>query len=163
MKRTNCQTAVSRPSCYTHSISTSQNCEVNPPKNSAPPLITPVREIDEKLIVDAEEQMSVESQVIVHCTVQIGIFGGRIRIWPSTYLFDLDSDHRSALVHAEGVSMYPTWTDLWPFQSIEFTLIFEGLPKTCVSFDLKEVIPQAGGMHIKGIPRNTTDVYKVVC
>ena len=43
--------------------------------------------------------------------------------------------------------------------TLHFTLIFNGLPKACRSFDLVELIPQAGGFEYRKINRNKSDVY----
>jgi hypothetical protein len=64
----------------------------------------------------------------------------------------------SKLITAFNISFAPQWT---LNDGKGFTLIFEGLSKGCTLFDLKEIIPQDGGFEIKGIPRNTMDVYQV--
>jgi len=42
-----------------------------------------------------------------------------------------------------------------------FTLIFQGLSKGCQLFDLVEEIPQEGGFAVRGLLRNSSDVYQV--
>ena len=106
------------------------------------------------------EQIETESQVIVHCTVK-RYRTSSARIWPTTFLFDKHSDHKSKLLHVENISMYPTWTLLDYSKSNHFTLIFEGLPKSCILFDLREVIPEPGAFVCHNIPRNHSDVYHV--
>ena len=84
-----------------------------------------------------------------------------IRIWQSTFLLDRDSNHASALVAFEKVSLYPHWTALDFTRPYVFTLVFEGLPKSVRSFDLAEVIPEPNGFRIEGIARRPGDVYEV--
>ena len=87
--------------------------------------------------------------------------GDGIRIWPSTYLFDLHSDHVSSLVHVEGISMFPTWT-ITAAGSSAFTLIFSKLPKACHVFDLVEDCDGSpGAFKVTGIKRTSDDVYYV--
>ncbi|MBC8266344.1 MAG: hypothetical protein H8E84_05200 [Flavobacteriales bacterium] len=94
-----------------------------------------------------------KGQVIIHCN------GGDIlRLWPNhTFLKPHGSNSICKLVYSEGISLYPRWIK----GPIKFTLIFEGLPKGCESFDLFEQIPEPGGFRYLGIFRNKTDVYKI--
>lgn len=101
-------------------------------------------------ILEAEER-----QTIVHCTCGEDY---AYRIWPSTCLIEHDTGKRSKLITAFNISFAPQWT---LNDGRGFTLIFEGLSKSCVSFDLKEIIPQDGGFEVTGIQRNHTDVYQV--
>ena len=110
-----------------------------------------------KTLYEADE----ESQVVVHCTFVNSEFDQAIRIWKSTYLLDRGSDHRSELVSAFNVSMYPVWTRVMGGHSLQFTLVFTGLPKSCKAFDLIEIIPQPGGFVERNIPRNEKDVYRI--
>jgi hypothetical protein len=102
-----------------------------------------------------------ESQVYVHCYFYNGAFDNLIRIWKSTVLIDRVGGHRSRLLHAENISYAPEWTRLPKNCDYRFLLIFEGLPGSCVSFDLLEDIPEEGGFFVSGILRNSTDVYHV--
>lgn len=83
-----------------------------------------------------------------------------IRIWRTTFLVDNASGNRSPLVHAENISYAPEWTLIPDKKLFHFLLIFEALPKDCVSFDLVEDIPSAG-FHVAGISRNKADVYHI--
>ena len=103
-----------------------------------------------------------ESQVVVHCSYTSAGFMDLIRIWPSTYLIDQGSSHKSELVHAENVSIAPIWTRLTYGETRVFTLIFSGLPKTCSVFDFIESIPEPNSFEIRNIQRNVSDVYFVV-
>ncbi|MBA2612730.1 MAG: hypothetical protein H0U95_12200 [Bacteroidetes bacterium] len=98
---------------------------------------------------------SEERQTIVHCTVGDDY---AYRVWPSTFLIEHGSHRRAKLIMAYNISFAPQWTIN---DGKGFTLIFEGLSKSCAVFDLKEIIPQDGGFEIVGIPRNKTDVYTV--
>ena len=98
---------------------------------------------------------SEERQTIVHCTCGEDY---AYRIWPSTFLIERESGKRAKLITAFNISFAPQWT---LNDGKGFTLIFEGLSKGCSSFDLKEIIPQEGGFEVKGIPRNTMDVYQI--
>lgn len=99
---------------------------------------------------------SEERQTIVHCTVPAGGENFAYRIWPSTFLIERESGRRVQLITAFNISFAPEWT---LNDGKGFTLIFGGLSKSCRVFDLKELIPQAGGFAASGIARNNTDVY----
>jgi len=117
-----------------------------------------VKELLESLQTEIQE----EQQVIVHCCFPASPFlGNLIRIWHSTYLFDNQSDHKSRLIYAENITIYPNWTAVPFMKDFWFTLIFSGLPKDCKSFDLKEVIPEEGGFFVESIKRNSSDIYRV--
>ncbi|MCE2790199.1 MAG: hypothetical protein LW630_09850 [Saprospiraceae bacterium] len=100
-----------------------------------------------------------EGQVIVHCLCKAGNEGMWLRIWPTTYLLDCHSPHRSELLFHENITAYPHWTTVLPHHQHQFTLIFSALPSDCILFDLKEIIPQSNGFEFVSIPRNQTDVY----
>ena len=106
--------------------------------------------------VATETMVAEEGQTIVHCICNQDAF---YRIWPSTFLIEHGTGKKARLVTAFNVSFYPQWTPKGIGQ--KFTLIFEGLSKTCVVFDMKEIIPQEGGFHVSSIVRNGTDVYTV--
>jgi hypothetical protein len=106
--------------------------------------------------VQTETMVAEENQTIVHC---ICAMDAAYRIWPSTFLIESGTGKKAKLITAFNISFYPYWTLKNAGQ--KFTLIFEGLSRNCVLFDLKEEIPQEGGFHVKGILRNSTDVYTV--
>jgi hypothetical protein len=105
------------------------------------------------------QQVEEESQVIIHCSYTSRMGYDKIRIWESTFLYAKDSNHRSKLIHVENITIYPTWMNVERGQTINFTLIFEGLPKHCKKFDLIEKIPESGGFVVMNIERNSSDVY----
>lgn len=96
-----------------------------------------------------------ERCTIVHCVLPEETL---VRIWPTTFLVQQDGT-RKTLLQAYGITRYPYWT--WAEPGYCFTLVFEGLDRSCTLFDLYEDIPQPGGFHIRDIPRNGQDVYTV--
>lgn len=121
-------------------------------------------ELDNKIFIVKELLTNIqeESQVIVHCHMDCTEFADAARIWKSTYIIDTATGIRYPLLHAEGITMYPNWTHVPEGASLNFTLFFKGLPKSCKSFDLIEVIPQPGGFECRDIPRNNSDVYHIL-
>jgi len=116
------------------------------------------KELLESLKTKTEE----EKQVIVHCCFpKSPYWGNLIRIWKSTFLIDEKTGHRSELIHADNISIFPYWTEVPPMQDYWFTLVFSGLPKDCTRFDLKEIIPEEHGFCVQNIRRNESDVYRV--
>jgi hypothetical protein len=57
--------------------------------------------------------------------------------------------------------MFPQWQTLKINATLHFTLVFEGLPTDCTSFDLVEIIPEPGAFEVKNIQRNEQDVYEI--
>ncbi len=121
----------------------------------------PGKVISPELLAELSALTSTESQVIVHCIYNSPVGDDGIRIWPSTYLFDHHSDHVSSLVHAENITMYPTWT--WTKKGDNtFTLIFSGLPKSCRVFDLiEDCNGSPGSFRVTAIKRTKDDVYYI--
>jgi len=118
--------------------------------------------LDPDLLQQAQSYPEVEQQVILHCRHHPGIFFPyQVRIWPSTYLKAKDSSHVARLIHAFNISYYPEWMSISHLKPHEFTLIFEGLPKDCLVFDLVEDIPEPAGFYVGSISRNSSDVYHV--
>ena len=101
---------------------------------------------------------SEERQTIVHCSIASADENYAYRIWPTTFLIEHGTGKQAKLITAFNISFAPQWT---LNDGKGFTLIFEGLSKGCKVFDLKEVIPQAGGFEVKGIRRNNSDVYQI--
>ena len=120
--------------------------------------ITAVPETVEQTVEFPKELVEEQGIVIVHCRYS---GGGLIRVWRSTFLVDHDSNHRSKLLHAENISLYPVWTQIDGNSGLNFTLYFEALPKSCTKFDLHEIITQSGGFFVEGIVRNEIDIYRV--
>jgi hypothetical protein len=102
-----------------------------------------------------------EGQVIVHCIYRPNEIYELIRIWKSTFLCDQNSNHRSKLLQAYNISLYPEFIKLWNRKTHRFTLVFSSLPKSCKKFDLIEDIPEPGGFAVYNILRNDTDIYTV--
>ena len=105
----------------------------------------------------ATESLAQEkSQVIIHLSYNIGL---KVRIWPSTFLICQQTGFRAKLLHVYNVARYPEWSYLPAHHT--FSLLFEGLPKGCSSFDILEDIPESNELYIGNIARNTTDVYTI--
>ncbi len=117
-------------------------------------------DIEQSILDQLCSQVDEQGQVVLHFLFKASIFGGeKIRIWPSTFLYDNQSEFRSALVHQENISLAPQWTELEPSSARFFTLVFSGLPKSCVSFDFVEHCDGGGAFHAKAVKRNKSDVY----
>ncbi|MBK8451694.1 MAG: hypothetical protein IPL42_17445 [Saprospiraceae bacterium] len=125
------------------------------------PTLKPEVKIDNEARDKLLNQMQEEAQVIVHCSFTGRMQNDKIRVWKSTYLYTKDSSHKSELILAENITMYPTWMYINKGQTINFTLIFSGLPKHCKHFDLIENIPEPGGFAFLNIERNNSDVYSL--
>jgi len=108
-----------------------------------------------------QEETSQEKQVIIHCIFTSSEGDTGIRIWPTTFLIARDVSHRSELVLAENIPLAPDWLNVSHGSTLNFTLIFSGLPDECRIFDLVEEIPQPGAFTISNIRRNEMDVYVV--
>ncbi|MCG7280086.1 hypothetical protein MHJ94_02090 [Chryseobacterium taklimakanense] len=118
--------------------------------------------IAEELLQSLQTRTLEEKQVIVHCCFPgSAAFGNLIRIWQSTFLIDDTIGHRSHLIHAENIAVFPYWTEVLPMKDFWFTLVFSGLPKECQRFDFMEVIPEEGGFFVQNIRRNESDVYRI--
>ena len=118
--------------------------------------------IAKELLESLQTKIEEEKQVIVHCCFPASPFlGNLIRIWNTTYLLDTSSSHKSKLIHAENITIYPNWTAVPFMRDFWFTLVFSGLPKECTSFDFKEIIPEEGGFFVKSIKRNASDIYRI--
>lgn len=118
--------------------------------------------IAKELLESLQTKIDEEKQVIVHCCFPASPFlGNLIRIWNTTYLVDNSSSHKSKMIHAENITIYPNWTAVPFMRDFWFTLVFSGLPKDCKSFDFKEIISEEGGFFVKSIKRNSSDIYRI--
>lgn len=99
-----------------------------------------------------------ERCVIVHCRYFSKEFSA-IRIWPTTYLIQ-DTGKTSKLLKTFNITVMPHWTQYFVMNDfIRFTLVFEGLSKTCQSFYLLEDIEESYAFYSHKIMRNHSDVY----
>ena len=118
--------------------------------------------VETKEITEVKTQVKIleseERQTIIHCNVGNVDDNYAFRIWPTTFLIEHGTGRQAKLITAFNISFAPQWT---LNDNKGFTLIFEGLSKSCAVFDLKEVIPQQGGFEVLGIVRNNSDVYQV--
>ena len=119
----------------------------------------PQVQIDEAIKQLVEHET--EKCTIVHCRLY-STEDTMLRIWPTTYLIEDDGSRRK-LIKEFNISVAPDWT-LYPTgQSYaSFTLVFEGLGRSCESFHLLEDIAEPGGFYTDAILRNRTDVYEAV-
>lgn len=102
-----------------------------------------------------------EKQVVVHCTAKGIPHLSSIRVWPTIYIIPRGSNHRSKLLHHFNIVLYPNWQLIGSSGNHRFTLIFEGLPADCKTFDILEIIPESCAFEARNIARNESDVYEV--
>ncbi len=121
----------------------------------------PKVDIAPSILKDLETRTKEEGQVVLHFILHNSYSeSSLIRIWPSSYLFDLDSSHSSDLVHVENITLFPTWKPVPANTTVCFTLIFSGLPKSCTAFQFVEDCKgSSGAWSIDRIQRNEQDVY----
>ena len=123
----------------------------------------PETRVSKKLLDEIKSQTEEMGQVVLHFLFQTKniLFGDTlIRIWPTTYLYDLGSSHRSELVHVENITYYPDWFLCPAGTETYFTLVFSGLPKSCTAFDfIEHCTNQSGAFEVRNIQRNSSDVY----
>lgn len=128
---------------------------LQPKMESSPITCTPVKN-ESAWVNQLSEQVDHQHMVLVH----LNIYGPMpYRVWPTTYLFDQHSDHRSQLLHIENMAIHPTYAYVDIGQRKHRRLNLEGLPKSCTVFDFREVIPESGPFEQKGIPHNTSEIY----
>ncbi len=125
------------------------------------PEVKPKIEIDEATLNKLLNQVDVESQVILHCSFKGCEHGNLLRVWKTTFLYANGSSHRSKLMHVDNIAIAPSWMHVNGNQTVNFTLIFTGLPADCKHFHLIENTPTMRGFLVKNIARNNSDVYTV--
>ncbi len=128
-------------------------------EQEAPDVLKP--EIDAEALASIDPATLEDSFVYVHCYFRNKWENMLIRIWKTTFLVDRTSGLRSQLLHAENISIAPSWTQIPDGIEYSFLLIFPGLPKSCKLFDLVEEISEPGGFFVSNISRNETDVYHI--
>jgi hypothetical protein len=122
--------------------------------------------IEEKVDIAPEllEQINTqeEKQVILHGIVKgFPNMDGNVRVWPTTYLIPKGSNMKCKIVHYFNIAMHPQYYFIRSNETLRFTLIFEGLPADCTSFDLVEIISEPYAFEVRDIQRNEEDVYTV--
>lgn len=118
----------------------------------------PQVEIDNAIMELLDQQT--EKCTIVHCRYFTDEPTG-VRIWPSTFLIE-NTGRRCKLIKNLNISIMPQWTfHFKENEFIRFTLVFEALGKSCVSFHLLEDIPQPYGFSSKKVLKNSSGVYTV--
>ena len=116
-----------------------------------------LKEITSDIELQKVEFGEIENQVTIHIVNGIHQY---VRIWNSVVLIDETSSTNAKLVQVYGVPMFPDWKFIPKGKT--YTLVFEGLPKSCKQFVLIENIPQSGGFIVHGIERNNLDIYKLI-
>ncbi len=117
--------------------------------------------VDMEVLASIHPELMNDSYVYVHCHFENRWEDMLIRIWRTTFLIDRTSASRSQLIHAENITYAPQWTLIPDRQSFSFLLIFSGLPKSSLQFDMIEEISEPGGFSVTNIQRNESDVYAV--
>jgi hypothetical protein len=117
--------------------------------------------IDAEILAGLKNQTEELGQVVLHFLYNAPLTSFmNIRIWPTTYLYDQHSSHRSDMVHVENIVLAPMWMPCLPGEKLYFTLVFSGLPKSCSVFDfIEECYVEGGAFEARGIHRNESDVY----
>lgn len=122
----------------------------------------PTVEIASSILEELSSQVHEAGQVILHFLYNPNVENTLIRIWQTTFLYDCQSDHRSDLLYTENITLYPVWTECKANIQHHFTLIFSGLPNSCLMFDFEEHCLGLGGEFVvRNIMRNKTDIYYV--
>lgn len=132
------------------------HCKVNDDiyeKIFMPHIFNPFFKPEIDFLVD--EQTVEDRSTIIHCLIR---HATGIRIWPSTFLVQ-ENGTRKKMLFAYNITQHPQYT--WVDNGHIFTLVFEGLDKSCSQFHLLEDIPEPGGFYRENIQRNKTDVYTV--
>ena len=121
-------------------------------------LSLPDTDIPKAIVAQELTQVEEEGQMLVHVTVR-NSEDMAVRIWPSTFLVDMQQGRRARLLQQFNISQAPDWSFVPGNSRYRFTLVFERLPKDCIMFDLLEIIPEPGGFAWHNILRNQQDVY----
>jgi|TARA_B110000444_G_scaffold243290_1_gene261556 hypothetical protein len=119
-------------------------------------------EISPSILDEIKTQVYEAGQVVIHFVYQNEDFwiGSKIRIWPSSYLYDKGSAHISELVHSENIVQAPMWQEVTFGTKCYFTLIFSGLPRDCSTFDfIEDCGGEGGGFEVLDVARNESDIY----
>jgi hypothetical protein len=118
-------------------------------------------QIDADILKELKTSIDEQGQVVLHFLYKAPLTQlMNIRIWPTSYLYDLHSSHISELIHFENIVLAPDWTTCFPGENVYFTLIFSGLPKSCTAFDFIEKCEnEFGNFEARNIERNASDVY----
>lgn len=98
--------------------------------------------------------------VILNCTFKSKEDYG-IRVWETICLCDKDSEHKSKLIHAENIAMYPFKRKLPESKVVKFKLYFDELPTNCKTFYLIENRSEDASLEVKNIQRNDKDEYDI--
>lgn len=125
------------------------------------PVNQPEINIDKATKQELCNEVSEESQVIVHCCYTELCKKARISVEKSTFLYAKNSYHKSRMIFCENIPWIPASIGVDLGETINFTLIFKGLPKHCEEFDLIEKTLNPGAFIVTNIKRNNSDVYLI--
>lgn len=117
--------------------------------------------IDKTTIQQLCNDVSEESQVIVHCCYTELCKKEGIAVEKSTFLYARNSSQKSKMIFCENIPLIPASRGVDLGETINFTLIFKGLPKHCEEFDLIEKTSNRGAFIVRNIIRNNSDVYLI--
>ncbi len=103
-------------------------------------------------------QYESECCTILHCSHKIILVNALfLTISPSTFLVQ-DNGTLLRVITAFNIQMFPKWTE-FSSQNAKFTLVFEGLSKSCKKFHLMESITGLPHFFTEDIIVNSSGVY----
>jgi hypothetical protein len=117
---------------------------------------------ERRLWCDLLEQAEETSIVTVHCRIEGEAPGTELYIQRNTFLRARCSGTCARLLHTEEMPHPPEYVEVGARGIVHFTLYFEALPYHCSSFDLEEHSSDPFPFNVRGIERNSMDVYHVV-
>jgi len=120
-----------------------------------PNIITPKPVFKPEINFEVQHLLQEERSTIIHCTLSIACL---LRISQTTFLVQ-DNGNRKNLLHAFNIASFPDWKMVLPQHC--FTLVFEGLERDCIKFDLIEDVKELNPFKFENIKRNKTDVYNL--
>lgn len=115
-----------------------------------------------QVVTATETDQEEERQTILHCRLR-SPYSCMIRIHPTTFLIEQDGTKRK-LISAMDIAVAPAWCEgNFSGGHVHFTLVFEGLGKSCRSFYMEEYAGPTENQLFKTEPirRNQSDVYRV--
>lgn len=101
------------------------------------------------------------SQVTVKCKYTCTGVNRFIHLRKNTCLVAKETRQKSKLIYAENIPFYPDFKEVLKNETVEFLMVFDGLPKACRSFDFVESISRKNGLICRNIKRNTNDFYNI--
>jgi hypothetical protein len=122
-------------------------------------------EEDMMLINLIDGGLAESARTTIHCKYVAKkqyINGGWVNIYPTTYLWNRDTDEKLQLEFALDIPVAPKCYFFKQAGDIKtFSLIFPKVPPSWRSFTLVEKTPKECGFVVYDIPRNSSGVYRV--